>query len=172
MAYNSLKRIFGETKLELKLLFLFGVGLLVIIATAFWWYGSNTAQLVYDQNRDTAQFVLQEHMVATHLGADKIQSNLPAWLSPSPEEFEHQRQLIEAQRKQFSKHAGEVKMVWSHDHPKTDTPRDQDEADICKKLLSEPHDPSKSDETEYEKRIDEREYRYFEPIRGKPGVWQ
>ena len=26
MAYNSLKRIFGETKLELKLLFLFGVG--------------------------------------------------------------------------------------------------------------------------------------------------
>ena len=43
MAYNSLKRIFGETKLELKLLFLFGVGLLVIIVTAFWRYGASTA---------------------------------------------------------------------------------------------------------------------------------
>ena len=71
MAYNSLKRIFGETKLELKLLFLFGVGLLVIIVTAFWWYGSNTAKLVYEQDRNTAPLLLQEHMMATHLGAFK-----------------------------------------------------------------------------------------------------
>ena len=106
MAYNSLKRIFGETKLELKLLFLFGVGLLVIIATAFWWYGSNTAKLVYEQNRNTAQLVLQEHMVATHLGAFKIQLIRPGFIPASPEEVNRERQWIERQKKQFSKHRG------------------------------------------------------------------
>ena len=88
MAYNSLKRIFGETKLELKLLFLFGVGLLVIIATAFWWYGSTTAKLVYDQNRTTAALLLQENEIATHIEAFKEKSNRPAFIAPTPEEVQ------------------------------------------------------------------------------------
>ena len=54
MAYNSLKRIFGETKLELKLLFLFGVGLLVIIVTASGGMGEDR-QLVYEKNQDTGR---------------------------------------------------------------------------------------------------------------------
>ena len=84
MAYNSLKRVFGETRLELKLLLLFGVGLLVIIATAFWRYGYNTAKLVYEQNRDTAQLVLQERLRTTHIGAVKIHLIRPGSIAPTP----------------------------------------------------------------------------------------
>ena len=69
MAYNSLKRIFGETKLELKLLFLFGVGLLVIIVTAFYWYGSSTAKLVYEQNQNRGRLLVDQLHAHPALGA-------------------------------------------------------------------------------------------------------
>ena len=62
MAYNALKRIFGETKLELKLLFLFGVSLLVIIATAFWWQGQRTTTLVYEKNQSAGSLLVDQFM--------------------------------------------------------------------------------------------------------------
>jgi two-component system, NarL family, sensor histidine kinase BarA len=171
MAYNSLKRVFGETRLELKLLFLFGIGLLVIIVTAFWSYSSNTANLVYEQNRNTAQLVLQEHMVATHLATDKMQSNRPSWIPTPPEEVERDRRTIEWQKELYvSKHAGDVKWIWSHDYPTLGAPLPRDEDEICKKLLAEPPKPPPSDEvasTEYPVLRDSRDYRYFEPIRAQ-----
>ncbi len=170
MAYNSLKRIFGETRLELKLLFLFGVGLFVIIATAFWWYGKRTEGLVKEQNRNTAQLVLKERMVATHLGAFKIQLVRPGFIQASPEDVNRERLWIEWQKKQFSSNAGEVEWIWSHEHPGAGAPRDQAEAEICQKFLSDSPNPSKSDETkktEYEELTDAHEYRYFEPIRAR-----
>jgi signal transduction histidine kinase len=170
MAYNSLKRIFGETKLELKLLFLFGVGLLVVIATAFYWYGASTAKLVYEQNRNTAVLMLQEHVLATHLGDYKTKLNRPAYIPPSSEEVNSERQWIEWNKKEFSKHPGKVDWIWSHDHPGAGAPRDEDETAICQKFLSDRPNPSKPDEpkqAEYKELIDEHEYRYFEPIRAK-----
>jgi len=170
MVYNSLKRVFGETKLELKLLFLFGVGLFAIIATAFWWYGKNTEKLVYEQNRNTAQLLLQERMVTTHIGAFKIDLRRPGSQPPSPEEVNDERKWIEAQKASFSKHQGEVEWIWSYEHPGAGAPRDQEEEEICKKLRSEPAKPSKandSHQTDYPQLIDEREYRYFEPIRAQ-----
>ncbi len=172
MAYNSLKHIFGETKLELKLLFLFGVGLLVIISTAFWWYGSNTAKLVYDQNRNTAQLVLQEHVLATHLGAYKTKLTRPGFIAPSVDEVNSERQWIEWNKEKFSKHSGKVEWIWSHDHPGVGGTRDKkdDEAEICEKFLRDSPKPSKPDEpkkAEYKELIDNREYRYFEPIRAQ-----
>ncbi len=171
MAYNSLKRIFGETRLELKLLFLFGIGLLVIIGTAFWWYGSNTAKLVKTQNLSTAQLMLQEHMVATHIGADKSQSKRPSIVPASTEDSEEEWRNIQSTRKQFGKHAGEVDWIWSQEHPGArppNAPRDEEEVEICKMFCSAPARPSEPGEpkkTEYKDKIDEREYRYFEPIR-------
>ncbi len=172
MAYNSLKRIFGETKLELKLLFLFGVGLLVIIGTAFSWYGASTAELVKEQNLNTAQLMLQEHMVATHLGADKIQSNRLSIVPVSPEDSEKERRNIQEQKKQFSKHAGEVDWIWSQEHPNTGarTPRATKRKSKSARNSAAPAQPSAPDErkkTEYEKLVDDHEYRYFEPIRAR-----
>jgi hypothetical protein len=45
MAYRSLKNVLGETSLERKCRFLFGLCLFVLIAGSFWWYGSRTEQV-------------------------------------------------------------------------------------------------------------------------------
>ena len=142
----------------------------MIIATAFWWYGSSTAKLVYEQNRNTAQLMLQEHMVATHLGADKIQLTRPGSVPASPEEVNNERQWIESQKKTVQQARGEGQVDLVARASRSGAPRDQDEAAICKKFLSDPAQPSKPDEpktTEYKELIDEHEYRYFEPIRAQ-----
>ena len=46
MSYRSLKRVFGETSLERKCRFLFGGCLLLLITGSFWWYGTQTEELV------------------------------------------------------------------------------------------------------------------------------
>ena len=88
MASNALKRIFGETKLELKLLTLFAAGLLVIIVTAFWWYGRSTAELVYSKNQEAGRVLVDQHMLSHHfweMEAKKIDDQV-AMLDASPEE--------------------------------------------------------------------------------------
>ncbi len=166
MAYNTLKRIFGETKLELKLLFLFGVGLLVIIATVFWWYGSKTASLVFDQNRVTAALLLQEHMKLTHSEAFAHKSNRPTFVPATPEEVRQERDFVGWNDKEFSTHPGKIEWIWSKEHPDAGAPLDDEEAGICEKLR-EPRDASRPDGTVYESLIDAHDYRYFEPIRIK-----
>ena len=61
--------------------------------------------------------MLQEHMVATHIGADKSQSKRPSIVPASTEESEAEWQNIQSTRKQFGKHAGEVDWIWSQEHP-------------------------------------------------------
>ena len=51
MSYRSLKRVLGETSLERKCLFLFGTCLLILITSGFWWYSSQTDDLVLDATR-------------------------------------------------------------------------------------------------------------------------
>jgi signal transduction histidine kinase len=110
-------------------------------------------------------------MVATHLGADKIQSLRPGYIPATEEEVERERQSIELQKKQFSRHAGDVKWIWSHDHPDAGGTHDPEEEEICKKFLSDSPRPPVSEGpaiSEYEERTNAREYRYFEPIRVQP----
>lgn len=66
MSYRSVKRVLGETRLELKCLVLFAVCLLTLIGGSFWWYGSRSEDLVYTNTRNTCRqladsWVLQEH---------------------------------------------------------------------------------------------------------------
>ncbi len=170
MAYNSLKRIFGETKLELKLLFLFGAGLLLVIVSAFWWYGQRTKALVFEQNRNTAQLVLKEHLLATHLGAYRTKLTNPAFLPPSPDEVNKEAQWIEWNKEKFSKHAGKVEWIWSHDHPGSGAPRDEEEAAICNEFVSNAPKSTAPDEAKKSESRELRnghEYRYIEPIRAQ-----
>ncbi len=96
MASNALKRIFGETKLELKLLTLFAVGLLVIIVTAFWWYGFETNKLVYEQNQNTGRLLVDQYMVTLHLGVmDKLHDRSAAVAATPDEERDWQAQTDE-----------------------------------------------------------------------------
>jgi two-component system, NarL family, sensor histidine kinase BarA len=66
MAYRSITDILGETSLERKCRFLFGLCLFVLIAGSFWWYGSRTEQLVYATTRTTGRHLVDAIMLQYH----------------------------------------------------------------------------------------------------------
>jgi two-component system sensor histidine kinase BarA len=66
MSYRSLRDILGETSLERKVRFLFGLCLFALIAASFWWYGSRTEQLVYSSSRATGRHVVDAIMLQYH----------------------------------------------------------------------------------------------------------
>ncbi|MFM8292841.1 MAG: ATP-binding protein [Planctomycetia bacterium] len=66
MAYRSLKNILGETSLERKCRFLFGLCLFVLIACIFWLYGSRTERLVYATTRNTGRQLVDAYMLQYH----------------------------------------------------------------------------------------------------------
>ncbi len=66
MAYRSITDILGETSLERKIRFLFGLCLFLLIAGSFWWYGSRTEQLVYATTRSTGRHLVDAIMLQYH----------------------------------------------------------------------------------------------------------
>ena len=78
MAYRSFKELLGETSLERKCRFLFGLCLLVLITGSFWWYGSRTKELVFTTTRSTGRHLVDAVMINYHwkkLEADKKYTN-------------------------------------------------------------------------------------------------
>ena len=49
MSYRAFKRLMGETSLERKCRFLFGIGVIVLISLSFWLYAYQTELLAYEQ---------------------------------------------------------------------------------------------------------------------------
>ena len=66
MSYRTFKRLLGEASLERKCRFLFGGGLMLLITGSFWFYGRQTAKLVYDQNRMTGQQLVAPIILEKH----------------------------------------------------------------------------------------------------------
>ena len=66
MAATRLGEILGETSLERKCRFLFGLCLLVLITGSFWWYGSRTEALVYESTRATGRHLVDAIMLQRH----------------------------------------------------------------------------------------------------------
>jgi signal transduction histidine kinase len=50
MSYRTFKRVLGETNLERKCRWWFGISLVVLLTLSFTWYGSRTDQMVYERN--------------------------------------------------------------------------------------------------------------------------
>ncbi len=79
MSYRSFKEILGETSLERKCRFLFGLCLLLLITGSFWWYGSRTEDLVFTSTRTTGRHLVDAVMLHHHwktLEADKKYTTL------------------------------------------------------------------------------------------------
>ncbi|HEX3726147.1 MAG TPA: HAMP domain-containing sensor histidine kinase [Pirellulales bacterium] len=66
MSYRSLKRVLGESSLERKCRWLFGVCLLVLITGSFWFYGRSTEKLVYESMRESARGLVETIIVMQH----------------------------------------------------------------------------------------------------------
>ena len=66
MAYRSFTDIVGESSLERKCRFLFGLCLLLLITGSFWWYGFRTEELVYTTTRNTGRNFVDATMLQAH----------------------------------------------------------------------------------------------------------
>jgi len=66
MSYRTFKRTLGETNLERKCRLLFGACLFPLIAGSFWWYGSQTDQIVVKQNQYVGEAIVDTAMVLAH----------------------------------------------------------------------------------------------------------
>ncbi len=73
MSYQSIKRVLGESSLERKCLFLFGVALLLLISSSFWWYGTLTEGVVFQQNRVKGRLLVDQIMYIEHW--EKLETN-------------------------------------------------------------------------------------------------
>jgi signal transduction histidine kinase len=171
MSYRLLKRVFGETKLELKLLLLFGIGLLTVIAASFWWYGRRTAEVVYEQNRETGRLVIEEDMVARHMAAQKLKISRLAMFQPSWEEIEaeraQERKYVNAARKSFSKRNEPMDLIWSCRTGDGEVPLDEQEIALRDEFLKTRREapPGWEDTPEFKELRGADEYRYYEAIR-------
>ncbi|MGD0901236.1 MAG: HAMP domain-containing sensor histidine kinase [Thermoguttaceae bacterium] len=175
MSYRSLKRIFGETKLELKLLFLFGVGLLTVIVASFWWYGSRMARVVVEQNRITGRLLVDQYMVTMHLGemADKGAPRRLAFGSPNDDESDPEvkknRDYVNWMRTKLTKQQYQVGLIRPEQIEGPSPAHDPDEMRICRKFLNGAPAGGGGAESEGEGRVlpDAGEYQYYEPIRAE-----
>ncbi|HRF00231.1 MAG TPA: ATP-binding protein [Pirellulaceae bacterium] len=87
MSYRSIKRVLGETRLELKTLFLFGLCMCLLIAAAFLLVERAVVQLVTQNTRDKART-----LIATQL----LKAHLENWVGdPSPGREAETAQLLE-----------------------------------------------------------------------------
>lgn len=66
MSYRSLKRSLGETNLERKCRWLFGMCLLPLIALSFWWYGSQTDEMLWEQFRLVGEGLAHAAVIEAH----------------------------------------------------------------------------------------------------------
>lgn len=66
MSYRSIKRVLGETSLERKCRFLFGICLLLLITASFWLYGKQTNKIIDQDKRNTGYLLTLQEMLAVH----------------------------------------------------------------------------------------------------------
>ena len=66
MPRRRFRRQFGETSLERKCRWLFGVCLLPLIVGSFWWYGQKTDQLVYERNEILGRELVTRALLEEH----------------------------------------------------------------------------------------------------------
>lgn len=69
MSYRGIKRILGESSLERKILILFGVCLLLLIAGSFLWVNRVTEDVIRRNTRDKAKGLFGDFMLRTHLNS-------------------------------------------------------------------------------------------------------
>jgi signal transduction histidine kinase len=69
VSYRSFKHLLGETSLERKCRFIFGLGILLLVSFSFWWYGQKTESLVRKQTTQTARMLVGPTLMNMHYKA-------------------------------------------------------------------------------------------------------
>ena len=66
ISYRTIRKLVGETSLERKCRFLFGIALLCLITTSFWWYASLTRSMVELQQVEAARLMVPRLLQQLH----------------------------------------------------------------------------------------------------------
>jgi two-component system, NarL family, sensor histidine kinase BarA len=69
VSYRSFKHLLGETSLERKCRFMFGLGILVLVSGSFFIYGQKTENIVLLQTRQTARMLVNPTLKDLHFRA-------------------------------------------------------------------------------------------------------
>jgi signal transduction histidine kinase len=126
MSYRSFTDILGETSLERKCRFLFGLCLLVLITGSFWWYGSLTEQLVYATTRSTGRHLVDAIMVQSHWKTWETNPKFNGMIESAGREFQsepYEWQILDPRAAPEERHAegysrlDEAVLDYFEDHP-------------------------------------------------------
>jgi signal transduction histidine kinase len=172
MSYQSIKRVLGETSLERKCRFLFGVCLFILISGSFWWYGFQTEQLVYKNDRTTGRLLVDQTMLNKHLEwATAIQKDRPSEGITDPNAVLY-KEMIEDLVKQLSKHKYESYFLTNQNPENSD--RSHEISDWEKELLAKYSKPLSPDQAKDKDLVEFEEnrpqaatYIYYQPIRAE-----
>ena len=77
MSYRSFKHLLGETSLERKCRFIFGLGIFILVTVSFLLYGLKTESLVRNQTTQTARMLINTTLMNIHykkLGNENFES--------------------------------------------------------------------------------------------------
>jgi two-component system, NarL family, sensor histidine kinase BarA len=160
MSYRSFNRSLGQTSLELKCLFLFGMFLAVVVTVSFFLYWNVTKKVVEQQNPDKGRMLVSQTLLAIH------------WeLFEREEEF-----LVVAQEivGELREEDPKWRFIQRPDKSLSAVGQGQSLSESEKKLMERfmpipPDWGGDSDEIEYDGRLVSggSQYQYYQPIRTK-----
>ncbi|MFC1597451.1 ATP-binding protein [Planctomycetota bacterium] len=164
MPSRPFHRAFGETSLELKCLFLFGVFLLVVMTISFFLYWRVTQELVNEENPNTAGLLVDQAMLIKHFFEyqDKEDQDFREYLQDVTEDLREQKYEW-----RFIKRPDWILKPIEGVSP----PADEFEEEVLRKYLRgrppQTGEPNQTDQREYTERPDPDgdEYQYYQAIR-------
>lgn len=149
MSYRSVKKILGETSLERKCRFLLGAGMLILIASSFWFYSYLNSQLIYDQNLRLARAIAGQELVNEHWNRDLGNAE-----GAEDREFDEAGGLSDPAK---------VKVLQSEFLPKLLSLTEEDEDEVKIEMFSASQDP---ESPEFHRRPrDDTQYQILELLR-------
>jgi signal transduction histidine kinase len=186
MSYRTFKRVLGETNLERKCRWWFGISLAVMLTLSFTWYGRQTEKLVDDRIQTLSQELVRagwqkEHIEKLAIVEEKLAAAAGQDRRETSAESEFYRDVaassIELSRAFLWQPILPAPPPNRPPLPKEFKPQDDFEEDLLAKWAERPPPPpvvegeetSQPDELQHEARaieIDGRQvYQYFQPMR-------
>jgi two-component system, NarL family, sensor histidine kinase BarA len=101
VSHRRFKHLLGETELERKCRFLFGMIILSLVGVSFFWYGQKIESLVRKQTTQTARALIGPVLLNVHINAlgnknfEPIRENLAAELKPKDDLPRHDAWVLD-----------------------------------------------------------------------------
>ncbi len=165
MSYRPLNLARGQTTLQVKCLFLFGVFLLVVISVSVFLYWRVTKELVYEQNRSAGRQLVDQGLVLRHWERLTVLTERSTDFLPFIEDF--RKDLSEQYEWRFIRPPSPE---GSPPSKPENAPQDDFERQLLARLLSaRPDDLADQEEPQYEERsaAGGHKYQYYQVIRAQ-----